>query len=55
MDRVKVNSKDYSDKNAILSNSIAYGDGIIIHRFRKEKYELVKDELYLNCDNGNID
>ena len=51
----KANSNDYSDVDATLPDSIEYGDNITIYGFEKEKYELVMDELYLSCGNGNVD
>lgn len=51
----KANSNDYSDVNAALPNSIEYGDNITIYGLEKEKYELLMDELYLSCENGEVD
>lgn len=51
----KANSNDYSDVNAALPDSIEYGDNITIYGLEKKKYELLMDELYLSCGNGEVD
>ncbi len=51
----KANSNDYSDVNDALPDSIEYGDNITIYGLEKKKYELLMDELYLNCGNGEVD
>lgn len=51
----KANSNDYSDVNTSLPDSIQYGDNIIIYGLEKEEYRLIMDELYLSCENGEID
>lgn len=51
----KANANDYSGVNISLPDSIEYGDKITIYGLEKKKYELIMDELYLECDNGNVD
>lgn len=51
----KAISNDYSDVNRTLPDSIEYGDNITIYGLEKKKYELLMDELYLSCGNGDID
>ena len=51
----KADSNDYSDVNITLPDSIEYGDNITIYGLEKKKYELIMDELYLSCGNGDVD
>ena len=51
----KAEENDYSDLNNRLPDCIAYGDSITIFGAEKEKYELVMDDLNLNCENGGDD
>lgn len=51
----KVISNDYSDEDIRLPDSIEYGDNIIFYGLEKKKYELLMDELYLSCGNGDVD
>lgn len=51
----RANCNDYSDVNISLPDSIEYGDSITIYGSEKKKYELIMDDLYLNCGNGNVD
>ena len=51
----KADSNDYSDVNITLPDSIEYGENITIYGLGKKKYELIMDELYLSCGNGDVD
>ena len=50
----KISKVDYSKLNMDLPDSIEYGDGITFYVLNKEECVITMDELYLSCENGDV-
>lgn len=51
----KADCNNYSDIDITLPDDIEYGEHITIYDVEKKRYELLMDELYLSCGNGDVD
>lgn len=51
----KVTEYDFSECITSLPDYLDYGDNICFYGRNRKKYTLKMDELYLSCDNGEID